>query len=179
MVQIIKNKIEKKTDPGLEPAKTAETARPEAEKIIPPEVKVEAEKPLVPEAEKPAPRAPETAEKPPVALPPLAPSAPPRPPKSEVLIKIEKILEEDLVEFYFKMPPEQRKIFKEKGEETASRIEKMIEAGKTAARKILKLIREWLKLIPGVNKFFLEQEAKIKTDRIMIVAERKDKKRIS
>jgi len=25
----------------------------------------------------------------------------------------------------------------------------------------------WLKLIPGVNKFFLEQEAKIKTDEVL------------
>jgi hypothetical protein len=26
---------------------------------------------------------------------------------------------------------------------------------------------QWLKLLPGVNRFFLEQEAKIKTDRII------------
>jgi len=26
---------------------------------------------------------------------------------------------------------------------------------------------DWLKILPGVNKFFLEQEAKIKTDKIL------------
>ena len=46
----------------------------------------------------------------------------------------------------------------------------MIETGKAVGRKILKLIRSWLKLIPGVNKFFLEQEAKIKTDKIVDLA---------
>ena len=35
------------------------------------------------------------------------------------------------------------------------------------AKKIFQLILEWLKLLPGINRFFLEQEAKIKTDRII------------
>jgi hypothetical protein len=87
------------------------------------------------------------------------------------LVKIEKILEEDLESFYFSMPPEKQQIFKEKGEETATKIEKMVEAGKVVARKVLKLIRAWLKFIPGVNKFFLEQEAKIKTDKVVAMTE--------
>jgi len=29
------------------------------------------------------------------------------------------------------------------------------------------LIKKWLLLIPGVNKYFLEQEAKIKADEIV------------
>ena len=92
--------------------------------------------------------------------------------KSGTLVKIEKILEEDLESFYFSMPPERQIMFKEKGEEAASKIEKMMEAGKSVARKILKLIRAWLKIIPGVNKFFLEQEAKIKTDKVVAMAEK-------
>jgi hypothetical protein len=31
----------------------------------------------------------------------------------------------------------------------------------------VEIIRNWLKLIPRVNKYFLEQESKIKTDRII------------
>ena len=31
----------------------------------------------------------------------------------------------------------------------------------------MSLIREWLKVIPGINKFFLEQTVKIKTDKII------------
>jgi hypothetical protein len=168
MVQIIKNKIEKRATP--------EPVRPEIEKILPPEKKAEIEKPPAPEkVEVPLP-GPEKVEVPPAKAPP--PSLPPRPPKSETLVRIEKILEEDLNDIYFKMPQKKQEEFKEKGEEAASKIEKMVEAGKTVAKKILKLIREWLKLIPGVNKFFLEQEAKIKTDKIVVLAEKEKEKQI-
>jgi len=88
------------------------------------------------------------------------------PAKSESLIQIEKILEEDLGEIYLKMTPSERLAFKAKGEETATKIEQLLKKAKVAGRKILKLIIAWLKLIPGVNKFFLEQEAKIKVDRL-------------
>lgn len=157
----IKNKIEKIS--GLE------GAVPEREHLPIPEKKIEAERPPMPEIEEVS--SVEAKEKPLVST--IVAPITAKPPKSETLVKIEKILEEDLEAFYFSMPPEQRKIFKEKGEETASKIEKMMEAGKTVARKILKLIREWLKCIPRVNKFFLEQEAKIKTDEIVGLAEKK------
>ena len=51
----------------------------------------------------------------------------------------------------------------------------MVSAAKVHSKKILKAIVGWLKMIPGVNKFFLEQEAKIKTDKILLAVE--DKKR--
>ncbi len=159
----IKNKIEKLSE--------IEVPKPEAEKQILPEKKIEAERPPAPEAKKIVPTEEEAGKKPPVTA--VAAPVAVRAPKSETLVKIEKILEEDLERFYFSMPAEQRKLFKEKGEETASKIEKMIETGKTVGRKILKLIRDWLKLIPGVNKFFLEQEAKIKTDKVVAMAEKK------
>ena len=38
------------------------------------------------------------------------------------------------------------------------------------ARKVLKLIKGWLKMIPGVSRFFLEQEAAIKAQKIMEIA---------
>ena len=94
--------------------------------------------------------------------------------KSERLTKVEKILEEDLEEIYFKMPPEAQRRFKLKGEEVSLKIEEMFKAGKVIAKKILLLIRSWLKIIPGINKFFLEQEAKIKTDKIMRFTDRDD-----
>ena len=149
-----------------------EPAMPEVERVVLPEKKVEIEKPPLPVEEERVPaKGVAEAEKPMVTTV-IAPITAP-PPKSETLVKIEKILEEDLEEFYFKMPPEQRKEFKAKGEETASKIEKMIEGGRAVGRKILNLIRNWLKLIPGINKFFLEQEAKIKTDKVVSMAERK------
>jgi hypothetical protein len=165
----IKNQAEKKI--GAVP-ETLKPVLPEAEKAISAEYGPETE--AMPMSELPREEVrvtPEAEEEKPgittVTTPMVAP-----PPKSGTLVKIEKILEEDLEDFYFSMPPEQQKAFKEKGEETASAIENMVRAGKAIGRKILKLIRAWLKMIPGVNKFFLEQEAKIKTDKVMAMAER-------
>ncbi len=87
--------------------------------------------------------------------------------KSPELREIENILEEDLEEFYFELPPEKQKEFKQKGEETASKIEEMLRSVKVNAKKVVNLIKNWLKIIPGVNKFFLEQESKIKADKIL------------
>ena len=83
--------------------------------------------------------------------------------------KIEHILEEDLTDLYLKMTPPQQELFKKKGEETASKIRELLHHTKVNAKKIFDLLREWLKLIPGVNRFFLEQEAKIKTDQILFM----------
>lgn len=87
--------------------------------------------------------------------------------KSQTLKDIEDIMEEDLGEIYFNLPAEKRVQFKQRGEETATKIEAVLSQVKIKVSQILNLIKEWLKLIPGVNKFFLEQEAKIKTDKIL------------
>ncbi|MFN3301716.1 MAG: hypothetical protein ACK413_01650 [Patescibacteria group bacterium] len=101
---------------------------------------------------------------------------PPKIEKSPTLIKIEEILSEDLDELYNSLTAEQKIIFKKKGEETASKIEILIQEVKINIKKILNLIKEWLlmlvKMIPGVNKFFLIQEAKIKTDKILKLREK-------
>ena len=81
--------------------------------------------------------------------------------------EIEKTLEVGLEDIYKNMSIEKRGEFKRAGEETADKINKLLEKTKVKAKKIINLIKKWLSLIPGVNKFFLEQEAKIKTDEIM------------
>lgn len=81
--------------------------------------------------------------------------------------QIETILEEDLTDLYLTMPRETQQKFKVKGEETSSKIRQLVQKTKINAKKIFQLIRDWLKIIPGVNRFFLEQEAKIKTDKIL------------
>ena len=98
--------------------------------------------------------------------------------KSETLMEIEKILTEGLESVYQTMPEAIKEKFKRKGEEAASKIEKLITAVKIKVNKILRLIINWLKVIPGVNKFFLEQESKIKTDKILKLAERKRKQKL-
>jgi hypothetical protein len=90
--------------------------------------------------------------------------------------EIDGILEEDLKELYVAMPPQKQAEFREKGEETRSKIRQLVSSAKVNAKKIFVLIRGWLKIIPGVNRFFLEQEAKIKTDKILLVTEEEKKR---
>jgi len=104
---------------------------------------------------------------------PSAPAitAPVAPAKSPVFEKIEDVLEEDLEEIYFQLPTSKQAEFAKKGEETATQIERLLGHVKVRVGKILELIKNWLRLIPGVNKYFLEQEAKIKTDKILKIKE--------
>lgn len=90
------------------------------------------------------------------------------------ILEVESIMEEDLEEVYQRMDPDLKNKFKEKGEETATAISQIIKKTKVKANEILELIKAWLKLVPGINKFFLEQEAKIKTDKILALKKQKD-----
>ncbi|MDO8617777.1 MAG: hypothetical protein Q7N87_02740 [Candidatus Uhrbacteria bacterium] len=86
--------------------------------------------------------------------------------KDDVTVEVEKILEEGLQTYYNAMPEMARARFRGKGVEVSVQIANMVRVFHLQAKKVLKLIRDWLLTIPGVNKFFLEQEAKIKTDRL-------------
>ena len=81
--------------------------------------------------------------------------------------QIEKILEIDLAEAYRSMTPEKQLEFRTVGERTAKEINRLLSEARVQAKKIIELIIEWLKIIPGVSRFFIEQEAKIKADEIM------------
>ncbi|MFH1456985.1 MAG: hypothetical protein ABIF17_02610 [Patescibacteria group bacterium] len=87
--------------------------------------------------------------------------------KSSLHQNIESILEEDLEEIYFSMDKDTQKKFKIEGEKTTQEIILLVKNAKETFKKIFKLIFGWLKIIPSVNKFFLEQEAKIKADKIL------------
>jgi len=99
--------------------------------------------------------------------------------KSETVKKIEDILSEGLEDIYTSLPDSLKEEFKRKGEETAFKIEKLISGVKIVVQKIVKLIKEWLKMIPGINRFFIEQESKIKTDKILKLAKEKEKKELN
>lgn len=151
-----------------------EKERPaEAEK--PPEVKKEILPEVRPEKER-APLEEEMARKKVVVAPPV-PKKEEAVPKSQTQMEIENILSENLQDIYSSMTPSQRMQFRQKGEETASKINEILKAVSVKVKQVLNLIKDWLKLIPGVNKFFLEQEAKIKTDRILALRERKIKEK--
>lgn len=87
--------------------------------------------------------------------------------RDELTVRIEKILEDGVADAYSRLSPVKKQEFKLKGEAVARAIGEMVRTAHVKVKKILKLIIEWLKMLPGVNRFFLEQEAKIKTDRII------------
>ncbi|NCN21974.1 hypothetical protein GW758_01070 [Candidatus Falkowbacteria bacterium] len=81
--------------------------------------------------------------------------------------EIDKILADGLGDIFLKMTPVKQKEFKIKGEETVKKISLLLNETLVSVNKIVELIKKWLKLIPGVNKFFLEQETKLKVDKII------------
>ena len=90
--------------------------------------------------------------------------------------EVESIMEEDFTDIFLSMPPDKQQEFKETGEETLSKIRQLLESTKINAKKIFQLLRDWMKIIPGVDRFFLEQEAKIKTDKILFISEEEKKR---
>ena len=80
---------------------------------------------------------------------------------------VESILEQNLSQIYYNIPTDKQAEFKKAGEETAKKISELLSGVKVKANKVFKLIVKWLKMIPGINKHYLEQEAKIKTDKLL------------
>jgi hypothetical protein len=91
--------------------------------------------------------------------------------KDPIVIEVEKILEDGVGSFYSALSDDAKLAFKKKGEETAFEISEMVRTLHVKFKRLIYLISDWLKTIPGVNRFFLEQEAKIKADRIMQLVE--------
>jgi hypothetical protein len=90
--------------------------------------------------------------------------------KTDVVYQeVEKVLEEDLADIYFKLPEAARAEFKKQGEVTASKVTLLLKSTRVKIKEIFILIINWLKIIPGVNVFFLEQEAKIKTSKLLSI----------
>ena len=95
--------------------------------------------------------------------------------RDELTIEVEKIMEQDLGDAFAELTPIQKQEFKIKGEQIAFEIRSLLKKTHIKAKTIFKLIMEWLKMLPGINKFFLEQEAKIKTDKILALKKQSKK----
>jgi hypothetical protein len=91
--------------------------------------------------------------------------------RDPVIVEVEKILEDGIGPFYAAMPDEAKAEFKKKGEAVALEISDMVRTFHVRFRRLISLITSWLKTIPGVNRYFLAQEAKIKADRIVELVE--------
>ncbi|MFH1193902.1 MAG: hypothetical protein V1661_02825 [bacterium] len=105
---------------------------------------------------------------PPVPAPPIAPSSQPAiSDKDEELLMIENILSEDVLPIYSQLSDARKQVFKQKGEETALKIKIMLKQAKIRAHEVFELIKKWLQMLPKISTLFLEQEAKIKTDKVL------------
>lgn len=87
--------------------------------------------------------------------------------KNGIEKEIENILEEDLDQLFWNLSPTDQTVFKQRGEETAGRIRSLLGEATLRVQEIFQLILDWLKTLPGVDTFFAEKEAKIKTDKII------------
>lgn len=81
--------------------------------------------------------------------------------------QIDSILSEGLNDIFLNLSVAEQRIFKDEGEKTVLKIDQVLQAAKVKIKIIIGLIKKWLKLIPRVNPYFLEQEAKIKADKII------------
>lgn len=86
---------------------------------------------------------------------------------TEEVKKVEDVLSEDVLDFYVSMDDKRKAEFKRVGESTAKKIVELRKETKVKVKLIINLIKKWLLIIPGVNKYFVEQEAKIKADKIL------------
>ncbi|PIZ94851.1 MAG: hypothetical protein COX81_02340 [Candidatus Magasanikbacteria bacterium CG_4_10_14_0_2_um_filter_37_12] len=95
--------------------------------------------------------------------------------RDDITVKLEHIMEDGLADAYKELTPIQKQEFKMKGEETALKIRTLLSSARIKIKSIFQLILEWLKFLPGINRHFLEQEAKIKTDKIIALKEQMKK----
>jgi hypothetical protein len=94
-----------------------------------------------------------------------------RAPKDRMTAEVEAVLSEGLEEIYRQLSPDERAAFRRKGEETAKDIQALLLEAKVNVKKVFDAIRDWLKLLSDrANKFYLEQEAKIKMDKLLLLA---------
>jgi len=138
---------------------------PETEKTGLPESMAE-KKPIVPEKGSPKDKRPQAQS---TATAPVIPAVSYQEKRAQ---EIDQILEDGLNEIFLSLPENERQDFKKKGEETVTKINQLLSKTKVHLNKIIALIRDWLQLIPGVNRFFLEQEAKIKAAKIIKIKDK-------
>lgn len=106
------------------------------------------------------------------------PSAVPAPriasgdPVSALVPEVQRVLAEGLYETYAHLPPSLQQKFKVEGERTATAVVQLLTEVRVRAARIIALIRRWLSLIPGVNRYYLEQEAKLKADAVLALKNR-------
>lgn len=94
--------------------------------------------------------------------------------ESEITLhKVESILSDGMEKIYLSMDAGTQAAFKAKGEETSKKISGLLSQTKVQIKQIIGLIADWLRIVPKINKYYIEQEAKIKADAIMEIYNRR------
>ena len=129
------------------------------------------DKPAVPETPVPPEQVAEEVSQTPQPAP--LPAAPvdaqpvPQPADPGEVKNIESVLSQDMENAFLTMDAATQAQFKIKGEETSQKIAILMRQTGVKVKQVIILIFDWLKIIPRVNKFYIEQEAKIKAEAIL------------
>lgn len=86
---------------------------------------------------------------------------------AQLIQQVESIMVAGLETTYRQLDPPTQQHFKTVGEQTAKQISTLLQSASYQVKKIIDLLVTWLRIIPHVNRYFLEQEAKIKADRLI------------
>ncbi len=96
--------------------------------------------------------------------------------KDQLVKEIERVMSEGLVEIdpktkqlsglFTELPPDRQTLLKQEGERIARDFDEMLKSGKLNLEEVHMDIKQWLKIIPGVNRPWLEQQATITKDEI-------------
>lgn len=98
-------------------------------------------------------------------------------PENEIKIEVEGAMSDGLVKVdkktgelsgpYTELPADRQQLLKVEGERLANEFDEMMRSGKFDPKIVQMDLKQWLKIIPGVNQPWLEQEATIKKDKIV------------
>ena len=89
------------------------------------------------------------------------------PATKELEREIQHILSEDIADIYRQLPPERKTLVAQEGRVATSRIMDLLHETTVRLKELVKVLRAWLQKIPGLNRFFVEQEARIKARKIL------------
>lgn len=87
--------------------------------------------------------------------------------EEQQLKQIESVLSEGLHDIFVALPPAEQQKFKVAGELAAREVSGLLAQVKVKLDAVIAVLRRWLSTLPGVNKFFVEQEAKIKAEKLV------------
>lgn len=81
--------------------------------------------------------------------------------------EIQHILSEDIADLYKQLPQEQKTLVTQEGRVATNRIMDLLRETRVRLKELVSVLRQWLQRIPGLNRFFVEQEARIKATKIL------------